>query len=162
MSDTVTVESTAFALITKEMRRNRSRPCRQSSQSGSSRAGLQFPVGRVRRLLRKGRYSARVGDSAAVYLAGVLEYLCAEVLELSGNAAKDLKKKRITPRHLSLAVQGDEEISNLLGRAIIASGGVIPHIHKELVNRSKQKKCAIKARAKAEATLIQKAPSAKP
>ena len=33
-------------------------------QSRSSRAGLQFPVGRVHRLLKKGNYAQRVGAGA--------------------------------------------------------------------------------------------------
>ena len=63
------------------------------AKSRSSRAGLQFPVGRLHRLLRKGHYAQRVGAGAPVYLAAVLEYLAAEVLELAGNAARDNKKK---------------------------------------------------------------------
>ena len=55
----------------------------------ASRAGLQFPVGRIARFLKKGRYTERVGAGAPVYMAAVLEYLAAEVLELAGNAAKD-------------------------------------------------------------------------
>ena len=73
------------------------------SKTRSSRAGLQFPVGRIHRLLRKGNYAERVGAGAPVYLAAVMEYLAAEVLELAGNAARDNKKTRIIPRHLQLA-----------------------------------------------------------
>ena len=84
------------------------------AKSRSSRAGLQFPVGRLHRLLRKGHYAERVGGGAPVYLAAVLEYLAAEVLELAGNAARDNKKTRINPRHLQLAVRNDEELNKLL------------------------------------------------
>ncbi|KAH9311079.1 hypothetical protein KI387_026114, partial [Taxus chinensis] len=69
----------------------------------SIRAGLQFPVGRIARFLKKGRYAKRVGTGAPVYLAAVMEYLAAEVLELAGNAARDNKKNRIIPRHVLLA-----------------------------------------------------------
>jgi len=64
------------------------------SKTRSSRAGLQFPVGRIHRLLRRGNYAERVGAGAPVYLAAVMEYLTAEVLELAGNAARDNKKTR--------------------------------------------------------------------
>ncbi|XP_032871201.1 histone H2A-like [Amblyraja radiata] len=102
-------------------------------KSRSSRAGLQFPVGRVHRLLRKGNYGERVGAGAPVYLAAVLEYLTAEILELAGNAARDNKKSRIIPRHLQLAVRNDEELNKLLGGVTIAQGGVLPNIQAVLL-----------------------------
>ncbi|KAH6562955.1 hypothetical protein BASA50_006108 [Batrachochytrium salamandrivorans] len=104
-----------------------------AAKSRSARAGLQFPVGRVHRLLRKGNYAQRVGAGAPVYLAAVLEYLAAEILELAGNAARDNKKTRIIPRHLQLAIRNDEELNKLLGDVTIREGGVLPNIHNVLL-----------------------------
>ena len=109
-------------------------------QSRSARAGLSFPVGRIARFLKAGRYAERVGAGAPVYLAAVLEYLAAEVLELAGNAARDNKKTRIVPRHIQLAVRNDEELARLLSRATIAAGGVLPNINVALIPSKDEKK----------------------
>ena len=160
--------------------------------SRSAKAGLQFPVGRIARYLKKGKvscscstheeclhllrlissisacqdvetgpdtrsptiklyfllmkwsclvqYASRIGAGAPVYLAAVLEYLAAEILELAGNAARDNKKTRIIPRHIQLAVRNDEELSKLLSGVTIASGGVLPNIHTVLLPKKTGKK----------------------
>ena len=106
---------------------------RTKAKTKSSRAGLQFPVGRITRLLKKGNYAERVGAGAPVYLAAVMEYLAAEVLELAGNAARDNKKTRIVPRHIQLAIRNDEELNKLLAHVTIAQGGVLPNIQTVLL-----------------------------
>ena len=47
-----------------------------------------------------GNYAARVGAGDPVYMAAVMEYLAAEILELAENAVRDNKKSRIIPSHL--------------------------------------------------------------
>merc|ERR1712020_243335 len=112
----------------------------KSAQTRSARAGVQFPVGRIARYMREGGYAKRVGAGAPVYVAAVLEYLCAELLELAGNAARDNKRQRIVPRHIQLAVRNDEELNKLMGDVTITGGGVLPNIHAVLLPKSKKKK----------------------
>merc|ERR1712123_380584 len=88
------------------------------AKSRSSRAGLQFPVGRIHRLLRKGNYAARVGAGAPVYMAAVMEYLAAEVLQL--------------------AIRNDEELNKLLAGVTIAQGGVLPNIQAVLLPKKSE------------------------
>jgi len=83
--------------------------------------------------MKQGKYAERIGAGSPVYLAAVLEYLAAEILELAGNAAKDNKKTRIVPRHIQLAIRNDEELNRLMANATIAGGGTIPSIHPALL-----------------------------
>merc|ERR1712137_320723 len=120
----------------------------KKSTSKSAKAGLQFPVGRINRYLKKGKYATRTGSGAPVYLAAVLEYLAAEILELAGNAARDNKKSRIIPRHVQLAIRNDEELNKLLGDVTIAAGGVLPNIHAVLLPKKKASSSAPKKSSK--------------
>ncbi|XP_032824969.1 core histone macro-H2A.1 [Petromyzon marinus] len=113
--------------------------------SRSSRAGVIFPVGRMLRYLKKGTHKYRIGMGAPVYMAAVIEYLTAEILELAGNAARDNKKGRVTPRHILLAVANDEELNQLLRGVTIASGGVLPRIHPELLTKKRGAKGKLEA-----------------
>jgi histone H2A len=111
---------------------------RKKAKSKSSRAGLQFPVSRIMKRLRGGRYAHRFAQGAPIFLAAVLEYLSAEVLELGGNATRDARRKRIIPRDLQLAVRSDEELAKLLDNCTFPSSGVLPSIHVALIQGQKQ------------------------
>jgi histone H2A len=89
----------------------------------AQRCGLVFPVGRVRSQLRSARYAQRIAVGAPIYLAAVLEYLAAELLELAGNSVRDLGKKRILPRHVQIALRADVELAALVGDDTAISGG---------------------------------------
>ncbi|CAM0885594.1 unnamed protein product [Alopecurus aequalis] len=134
---------------------------RKKAVTRSVKAGLQFPVGRIGRFLKKGRYAQRVGSGAPVYLAAVLEYLAAEVLELAGNAAKDNKKSRIVPRHLLLAIRNDQELGRLLAGVTIAHGGVLPNIHSVLLPKKTVEKAEKAEKAAAKSPTKKKTPAKK-
>ncbi len=108
----------------------------------SAKAGLIFPVGRVGSLLRRGQYARRVGASSAVYLAAVVEYLVAELLELTVKAAAQQKSKgkRLTPRALTLAVRHDDDLGALLQNVTLSRGGVIPSVSKAAAKSAKKGK----------------------
>ncbi|XP_067133396.1 core histone macro-H2A.1-like [Centruroides vittatus] len=99
---------------------------KKTTRSKSSKAGLVFPVARINRYLKKGTHHFRIGGITPVYLAAVLEYITAEILELAGNAARDNMKKRLNPRHILLAIANDAEIREMLKDVTIPSAGFVP------------------------------------
>jgi len=109
------------------------------SSSKSARAGLIFPVGRVGSLLRRGQYARRIGASGAVYMTAVLEYLTAELLELSVKAATQSSKRprRLNPRTVTLAVRHDDDLGSLLQNVTVSRGGVMPSVNKALAKKQK-------------------------
>jgi histone H3/H4 len=86
-----------------------------------AKAGLKFPVTRTSRFFKK--YNTRVGDSASVYLASVLEYITAEILDISSN-----KDGILSSRALKLALDNDDDLKSLCKALCfdIADGGVVP------------------------------------
>ncbi|KAK7257792.1 hypothetical protein RIF29_32024 [Crotalaria pallida] len=141
------MDTTIIVKAKKEIVERKRGDPRKKPITRSVRAGLVFPVGRIGRYLKRGRYAKRVGTGAPVFLAAVIEYLVAEVLELCGNVAKENKKARISPRHVLLAVKKDEELAKLFHGVTIAFGGVLPNINPFLLTK-KSMNFAEKTRSK--------------
>ena len=80
----------------KSMKRGKASKSKRGGRaqvSQSMRAGVTFPIGRIGRFMRTGGTgmgggSTRVGGSAPVFMAAVMEYICAEVLETSGEVCQ--------------------------------------------------------------------------
>jgi histone H2A len=113
---------------------------RAQAKSNSAKAGLVFPVGRIFRQMKALSTTKRISMTAAVYIAAVVEYIVAEILELAGNAARDNKKTRFNPRFVVLAIRNDEELDKLFQHDTIAYGGVRPNIHRVLLPKKQQLK----------------------
>ncbi|GAU87620.1 hypothetical protein RvY_00439 [Ramazzottius varieornatus] len=81
------------------------------------KTGVTFPVRRIQRYMRRHHLvngKMRIATSGAIYLASTIEYVVAEILELAGNAARDFKKKRISPKCIMSAIKWDDELRSLL------------------------------------------------
>lgn len=102
---------------------DRSNRSKRLPVSRSERADTLFPVGRLARLLKEGRFSERISISAAAYMAGVLEYVSAEILEFAGLCCQESGRVIIQPKHLNLGVRSDEELTKLMSSVTIHQGG---------------------------------------
>ena len=103
---------------------------------------LQFRVSRCRKFLKECS-SQRVSNYAGVYLASVLEYITAEILELAGYIVIENKKSVIKARDISLGIKNDEELNSLFGErglnVELLGGGVQPNIHAFLLPKKNTK-----------------------
>ena len=106
---------------------------RRKSGVPKERMTAPFSPGRIACHLKKAKYVPRIGAAAPIYLAAVLDYLSAEMLQLAGDVADVYKVKRIAPRHVALAVRHDTELGKLFDKIVIKDGGVQPHIHNALL-----------------------------
>merc|ERR1711939_1075004 len=103
-----------------------------SRSNRSSQAGLQFLVEGTAALAAKLQPGVVLSEGAACYLSAVLEYMVAELMELSGNAAGDERMDTISSRHILRALQNDDELNDMTTHATIARAGWMPNIDDRL------------------------------
>lgn len=98
--------------------------------TAASRAGLVFSPSLFEKMIRNNT-TKHVGEASPIYLAAVIEYMCAELIELAGNSCRDSRKIIMMPRDLMLVIAGDIEIQELSNdiNFVVIGGGVVPNIH---------------------------------
>ncbi|XP_037806156.1 histone H2A-beta, sperm-like [Lucilia sericata] len=103
-------------------------------KSRSKKANLKFPVARIHRYLRKGRYAERIGKTAPVCLSAVLQYLTSELIEQAGYIANE-RKGRIEPRDIKFAIALDEDLKNFLPNITIPKSQMFLYVEPALFNK---------------------------
>ena len=111
-----------------------------AKKSASDRAGVKFPISRLAKFAKRGKYADRIGQGVPVFMAGVLEYLTFELLELASNKASQNKKsKSIMPRDVMMAIKSDPEFNRFLSKAEFASTGRMPTYMADIRTNKKKK-----------------------
>jgi histone H2A len=75
-----------------------------------------------------------IGKTSVVQMAGAMEYLCAEILEIAGVCTMERKKVRMMPRDIELAVRGDEDLAAWLKNETFFGAGTAPYINPSVLN----------------------------
>ena len=107
--------------------------------SNSIKAETLFPVGRLNRMLKQGRFAERVGGSAGVFMAGVLDYITAEFMEIAGTVCHEAGQKIIAPRHINIGVRSDRLLNKMMATCTIIESPVQPNIHDFLLPKKGKK-----------------------
>lgn len=108
-------------------------------QSKSKRADLVFPVSRILKKIKHQLPHFRILEKSAVELTAIIEYLVAELLEISGDVALETNRKRINPRHIFLAIKKDPDFEKLLENTTLNESGVLPSYISEPVDIDQKK-----------------------
>jgi histone H2A len=111
-------------------------------ESRAKRANLYFNIGRVTRVLKDKYHVPRVSELAAVAVAAVLQYITGQILTIAIAQTRNLGVKRITDRHIFLAIADNAELSALVETSAIPGSGAVIQVHSALVPKSKKAKTA--------------------
>lgn len=96
----------------------------KKTKSRSTRAGIIFPVGRIHRHLKEGRYADRISSDAPVYMAAVLESVVDEIFREAYQHKDKKATKRIVPNNIVTAIRKDRELNVVFKDIVIREGGV--------------------------------------
>ncbi|CAL6017650.1 Histone_H2A [Hexamita inflata] len=110
----------------------------KKSKSRSARAGVIFPVGRIHRHLKEGRYADRISSDAPVYMAAVLQQVVEEVFKEAETHKDNKATKRLVPNNILTAIRKDKELNDIFKDIVIREGGVPRSEKKEKSEKGKK------------------------
>ena len=107
--------------------------------SRSEKAGLVFSVSKTEKRLRKHLQGYKISSNVPIYMTAVIEYISAEILDLSSMVTRHERNKhaRITENHLYKAIQSHEPLCTLFKNIIIPNSGVIQDIKQSFLPKKK-------------------------
>ena len=91
---------------------------------GTASTAQPFPTAQVRDHIRS-LAPDEVAAGAPEYMAAVLEYVTADVLQRAGDAARSGAASHITPHHIRQAVRGNADLTELVGEKALEEGGLL-------------------------------------
>ena len=93
------------------------------SEARPPTAAAPFPTARVREHIQS--YAPEVAAGAPEYMAAVLQYVTAEVLQRAGDAARGGATGSIMPHHIRQVVRADRDLTQLVGEEALEQGGLL-------------------------------------
>ena len=90
----------------------------------SKRAGLILPVKRIHNRIKSMMPGQRIRIESSIKLTAALEYLIAELIDISGLQTFEVNKLVILPRHIFLATQRDAEFNTVCKHITFPDAGV--------------------------------------
>ncbi|KAI5942426.1 Histone H2A-Bbd type 2/3 [Manis javanica] len=85
----------------------------RTTRSHTYQVELLFLVSHIQRILQESHYSQRMSPSMPVFLAAVIQYLTAKVLELVDNKAQTQGSRHITPEIVDMLFHSNPLLSSL-------------------------------------------------
>jgi histone H3/H4 len=79
-------------------------------------------------------------------IAAAVEYVLAELIELSENHTRNQKRETINTRSVLFSLQYDDELRNIFGNSIIYNAGKVVHFEPCAITGSERKAAERKAR----------------
>uniref|UniRef100_A0A6B2LH93 Core Histone H2A/H2B/H3 domain-containing protein n=1 Tax=Arcella intermedia TaxID=1963864 RepID=A0A6B2LH93_9EUKA len=77
--------------------------------SAAYQSGLTISLGEIAKILQQ--QETKISRTTPIYLGAVIEYLIAEILELSGNVTKDNKRNQMILSDIYMSLRMDEELN---------------------------------------------------